>query len=65
MKPSASPSRVLLLADTSTPGERGRGAIAIKRYRIARSRLTRDAAPAQRSASELAPSSRSASLVSE
>ena len=66
MNRSLTPSRVMLLTGSSSPGA-GRAGVAVKRYRLARARL--DGRPAiarpQRSASEPARDRRSANFIIE
>jgi hypothetical protein len=58
----SSPKRIMLLAGRHTAPAAGRGGVEIKRYRLARERLDGRPSFAQRSASDVARSSRSASL---
>jgi hypothetical protein len=57
----SSPKRIMLLAGHTAPAA-GRGGVEIRRYRLARARLDGRPGFAQRSASDVARSSRSASL---
>jgi len=66
MNSPLTPSRIMLLAGSSSPSAKGAG-VAVKRYRLARARLEGRPwiARTQSSASEPARSSRSASLIIE